>query len=74
MYVFTFSYGPKFKNTVIVFDQGTGIARHFDDNRLDFLMTRSVMVKKDLFVYKFGCPVMAYKYSNFTDVEQLVKV
>ena len=33
----------------------------------------TVLVKHELFAFKFGNPVMAYKYTNFTDPEQLLK-
>ena len=72
-YVLTFPMEAKFARTAFLFDQSTGEVRRFEDEIFDFRATRSVQVKKELFVFKEGSPVTAYKYGNFLDAEQLVK-
>ena len=54
-------------------DEVAGGGEKFEDPRLDLMATRSVMVKKDLIVFKFGGPVSAYKYTDLNDAELLQK-
>ena len=58
-YSFTYPAGPKFKSIVMRLDEVAGEGAQVEDQRLDFEDTRSVMVKKDLFVFAFGAPVSA---------------
>ena len=52
----------------------TGEAVKFDDNRLDFNHTSTVVVKKDLYAFKPGYPVEAYKIINFASILPLRRI
>ena len=54
-------------------DEVAGEGRQVEDLRLDFFATRSVLVKNELHVLKFGGPVSAYKYTNFNNAKLLKK-
>ena len=73
-FVFTLTW-EKFAQTIILFDEftGKGQKRSYEDQRIDFINSKSVLVKKDLFTFKDGSPVKAYKYTNFTNTEKLIK-
>ena len=47
-------------------------AHIFIDKRLDFSNTRTVFVKKELYAFKFGSPVLVYKLADFTSTQNLV--
>ena len=56
-YTFTYSGSVKFAHIVMRLDEVTGEGVQVEDQRLDFEDTRSVMVNKDLYVFKDGAPV-----------------
>ena len=71
-FTFTFPTG-KFRSIVMRLDEVAGEGEKFEDPRLDFKGTRSVMVNKDLLVFRKGAPVSAYKLTDFNDAELLQK-
>ena len=42
------------------------------DDILNFVGTKTVLVKKELYAFKWGNPVSAYKIADFTSLEHLV--
>ena len=54
-------------------DEATGEAQKLEHKRLDVKDTRIVLVKRKLYAFKFGSPVSAFKYADFTNTEQLIK-
>lgn len=56
-----------------MFNDFTEETRQIEDERLDFNETRPVLVKQQLYVFKRGCPVSAYKYVNLYETDQLIK-
>ena len=54
---FTYPVGRKFAHIVMRLDEVTGEGMQVEDQRLDFEDTMSVMVNKDLYVFKAGTPV-----------------
>ena len=50
-----------------------GKVQNFVDDRLDFNRTNTVVMNKDLYAFKDGCPVEAYKIANFISRNYLVK-
>ena len=72
-YSFTYPSSAKFKSIVMRFDEVAGEGAQVKDQRLDFKGTRSVMVKKDLYVFQEGAPVSVKKYTDFNDAELLQK-
>ena len=56
---FTIPDSTKFKSIVMRLDEVAGEGVQVEDQRLDLYKTRSVMVNKDLYVFKFGAPVSA---------------
>ena len=40
---------------------------------MDFKQARTVLVGRDLYAFKFGSPVSAFKYADFIRIERLVK-
>ena len=55
-YSFTHPAG-RLNSTVMRLDEVAGEGVQVKDQRLDLYNTRSVMVKKDLYVFAFGAPV-----------------
>ena len=53
----------------MIFDEFTGEGRCFEDKRVEFFATKSVLVKRDLFTFTEGSPVTACKYTNFSITE-----
>ena len=60
-------------NSIIYLDENTGEAKIFKDERLDFKHTPTVVVKKELYMFKYGRPVSAYKVADFTSTENLIQ-
>ena len=56
---FTCPQYSKWKNIVMRLDEVAGEGVQVQDQRLDLYHTRSVMVNKDLYVFKAGAPVSA---------------
>ena len=54
-------------------DEASGEGHQIEDKRQDFEDTRSVLVNKVLYVFKFGSPVSAYKIAEFTSINHMVK-
>ena len=72
-FTFTCPGSAKFSSTVMWLDEATGEPQKLEDKRLDIKETRIVLVKRKLYAFKFGSPVSAFKYADFTNAEQLVK-
>ena len=72
-FVFTNPGGMLQRKTIMWLDEAEGESRQLNDPRLDLANTRSVLVNKELYTFKFGSPVSACKYGDFTDVAKLVK-
>lgn len=66
MIPFTINDDRQFENSVIYQHEIGGEQRKFKDNRMNFYMTQTVLVNRDLYVFKFGSPVSACKYADFT--------
>ena len=58
----------------MLLDEAAGEAQLFKDSRLDFTDAQTLVIKKDLYAFKDGCPVSAYKISNFASTDHLVKI
>ena len=71
MIAFTFPFG-KFKKSIMLLDGVTGEAQMFKDRRFDFKDTLTVVVKNQLYAFKHGSPVSAYKIANFFSNEHQV--
>ena len=56
----------------MLLDRVTGEPQTFDHASLDFSATKTVAVKKDLYAFKDGSPVSAYKISNIPSNDYLV--
>ena len=56
----------------MLLDGVTGEAKKLEDDRFDFNYTKTVVVKKDLYAFKEGSPVSAYKIADFTSTDRLV--
>ena len=63
--------GGKYAKCILLLKDGEAL--RIDDNRLDFSSNKTVVVKKDLYAFKEGSPVSAYKIADFTSSENLVK-
>ena len=50
-----------------------GEVQNLEDDRLDFTGLSTVVVNKDLYAFKYGYPVEAYKMTNFISRNNLVK-
>ena len=72
MIAFTFLV-DKFKKCIMLLDGVTGEPHKFEDDRLDFNNTSTVLVGKELYTFKEDNPVSAYKIANYTSIEHLVK-
>ena len=73
MMIFTITNYTKFANCIIIMSEMSGEPQKFEDDRLDFYNTKTVLVKNQLYVFKFGRPVSVYKISDFTRNKHLVK-
>ena len=72
MIAFTFPLG-KLVKSIMLLDGVTGEVRMIEDDRFDFTLTRTVVVLNELYAFKAGSPVSAYKIADFTSSENLVK-
>ena len=72
MIAFTFHAVGELVKSIMLMDGVTGEVRKFEDDRFDFDDTRTVFVLKELYAFKWGSPVTAYKIANFTSSENLV--
>ena len=63
--------GGKYAKCILLLKDGEAL--RIDDNRLDFSSNKTVVVKKDLYAFKEGSPVSAYKIADFTSTNHLVK-
>ena len=50
----------------------TGEGKTYEDDGLDFTDTRSVVVLNELYAFKYGDHVSAYKIADFTRTDHLV--
>ena len=66
MLAFTFSLEKNLTKSIILLDGVTGEVQKFDFKILNFFYTRTVVVKKELYTFKYGRPVSAYKIADFT--------
>ena len=57
----------------MLLNEATRMCEEFKHEHLDVKDAYSVPVKKELFVIKEGSPVSAFKYTNFTHTEFLIK-
>ena len=57
----------------MLLNEREGETSKFEEESLDFFSTRTVVVKNELYVFKEGCPVSAYKIAHFSSAEHLVK-
>ena len=71
MIAFTFPEG-KLVNSIMLLDCVTGEAVKIENDRFDFRNTKTVVVKKDLYAFKTGSPVSAYKIADFFTKDHLV--
>ena len=62
----------KIKKNIMLLDGVNGEVKTFEDERFDFTDTRKVVVKKELYAFKYGCSVSAYKISDFPSTDHLV--
>ena len=74
MLAFTFSSGKKLTGCIMHVKERGGEPQLLEDDRLDFKDTKTVLVKNELYVFKEGCPVSAYKIAYFTSTDHLVKI
>ena len=72
MIAFTFFAG-KLAKSIMLLDGVSGEARTFEDDRLNFSGTYTVVVNKELYAFKEGDPVSSYKIVHYTSTDQLVK-
>ena len=72
MIAFTFPTSGKFAKSIMLLDRVTGEVKKFEDDRLDFENTSTVVVRKELFAFKRGSPVSAYKIADFSSNDYLV--
>ena len=74
MFAFTFAIGSKLTKSIMLLDEMMGgEPQKYQDDRLDFKETKTVVVKKDLYAFKYGSPVTAYKIAFFTRTEHLAR-
>ena len=72
MIAFTIPWGIKFNKSIILLDGVTGEAKKFEDDRFNFKGTMTVVVLNELYAFKNGNPVSAYKIADFTSTDHLV--
>ena len=73
MIAFTFPSGRQFNKSIFLLKRWTGEVQRFEDERLDFTDTRTVLVKNKLYVFAYGSPVSVYSIADFTSTAHLVK-
>ena len=56
----------------MLLDGVSGEALQLEDDRFNFTWTWTVKVEKDLYAFKRGWPVSAYKIADFTSTDRLV--
>jgi len=71
MIAFTYPWG-KLVKSIMLLDGVSGEALQLEDDRFKFKYTLTVVVKKDLYAFKFASPVSAYKIADFTSTDRLV--
>ena len=71
MNVFTYQLYGKLAKYIILLNGVAG--EPFEDDRLDFTDTKTVVVNKNLYVFKGGSPISACKINNLHSTEHLVK-
>ena len=71
MIALMFSVG-KFVKSIMLLDGVTGEVKTFEDDRFDFEITSTVVVLNELYAFKDGSPVTAYKIAAFTSDDHLV--
>ena len=57
----------------MLLDGENGEAVNYKDESLDFDCTKTVVVSNELYVFREGSPVSAYKIAKFTSTNPLVK-
>ena len=74
MIAFTFPIymSKELDKCIILLDGMTGEVQKFENDRLDFANTHTVVVEKKLYAFKYGNPVSAYKIADFTSTHHLV--
>ena len=70
MIAFTFPIGRALTKCIFVLNK-KGEAQNFKVNCVDFKDTRTVLVGKELYIFKFGSPVSSYKIADFNNAEHL---
>lgn len=73
MYAFTDVYSDRYSKIIFLFNGLTGETRKFEHEHLDFYKGRSLLVKKDLYIFNIGRPVSAYKFAEFIVTKRLVE-
>ena len=71
MIAFTYPWG-KLVKSIMLLDGVSGEALQLEDDRFKFKYTLTVVVKKDLYAFKFASPVSAYKIADFTSMDRLI--
>ena len=57
MFFFTITSMIEFKSSIMFLRETAGEAQRIDDDRQDFFWTQTVLVRKELYAFKFGSPV-----------------
>ena len=65
MFVFTFPLVGKLQKCIMILNGVTGEVQKFEHDSFNFKNTLTVVVKKELYAFKYGGPVSAYKIANF---------
>ena len=73
MFAFTFQFGNRLTNCIMLLNEIGGEPQKFEDERLEFTLKTTVLVGKELYAFKYGNPVSVEKYIDFTSNENLVK-
>ena len=72
MIAFTCPYGRALTKSIMLLDCVTGEALKLEGHHFDFTNTKTVLVNKELYTFKEGNPVSAYKIAAFTSTDHLV--
>ena len=74
MSAFTIADSDYFSKCILLVNDIGGEPQKFEDDRLDFSDTKTVLVNKELYVFTGGKPVSVYKVAHFNSSENLVKI
>ena len=65
--MFAFTFAGKLSKSILLLNGVTGEAQKFEHDSFNFTDTTStVVIKKELYVFKYSSPVSAYKIADFT--------